>query len=150
MVTELLCWGKIMVDIWSKDKRSLVMRKIRGKNTRPEIAVRSLLHSLGYRFTVNGPKNRELPGKPDVVLPKYKTVVFVHGCFWHQHENCRFAYKPKSNKSFWNKKLRANIKRDRSNRKELESLGWKVIIVWECKIKDLIRHSKTPLSDSQH
>jgi len=134
-----------MADIWSKERRSQVMSKIRGKDTKPEIAVRSLLHSLGYRFTVNGPKNRELPGKPDIVLPKLKTVVFVHGCFWHQHEGCKFAYLPKSNKSFWMNKLLSNKKRDSRNIKELERMGWEVVIVWECEIRDLVREKRDPL-----
>lgn len=108
------------------------MGRIRSKNTKPELLVRSLLHHLGYRFTVNGPKNRELPGRPDIVLPKYRTVVFVHGCFWHRHENCKFAYTPKSRLQFWNDKFKANIERDRKNVADLETLGWQISVIWEC------------------
>ena len=84
-----------MADVFTPEKRSWLMSRIRGKNTKPELVVRSLLHRLGYRFTVNGPRNRELPGKPDIVLPRFRTVIFVHGCFWHRHKNCRLASTPK-------------------------------------------------------
>lgn len=124
-----------MVDIWSKDKRSEVMGKIRSKNTKPERLVRSLLHGMGYRFTVNGSQNRKLPGKPDIVLPKYKTIIFVHGCFWHRHKDCKFAYTPKTRVAFWTRKFEGNVVRVRAAWRALRKLGWKVITVWECKIK---------------
>ena len=109
------------------------MSRIRSSNTKPEMAVRSLLHCAGYRFRLH---RKDLPGKPDIVLPKYITVVFVHGCFWHRHEKCKYAYTPKSRIEFWEEKFKNNIERDKKNRKELESLGWKVIIVWECELSD--------------
>lgn len=107
------------------------MGRIRGSNTKPELIVRSLLHRMGFRFRVN---RRDLPGTPDVVLPKYSAVVFVHGCFWHRHENCPYAYIPKSRKKFWKHKFDATIERDRSNYSKLEEAGWTVHILWECDI----------------
>lgn len=121
-----------MVDKFSKETRSYVMSRIRGKDTKPEMLVRSYLFSRGLRFRKN---DRRYPGSPDVVLPKYNTVVFVHGCFWHHHEGCRYATMPKSNVEYWEKKLYGNVERDERNRKELEAMGWKVIIVWECQLK---------------
>ncbi len=125
-----------MADRISKEKRSWNMRQIKGRNTKPEILVRSVLHRAGYRFTVNGPKNKALPGRPDIVLPKYKTVIFVHGCFWHRHENCKRAATPKSNKKFWLEKFERNVKRDEKNLKDLKNLGWNVITIWECELKE--------------
>jgi len=121
-------------DVFSKSKRSEVMSKIRGKNTKPELAVRSILHRMGYRFRLH---RRDLPGCPDIVLPKYKTVIFVHGCFWHRHPKCKYAYNPKSRKTFWQKKFRQNVEQDKKVRKKLTRLGWKVIVIWECEIKNL-------------
>ena len=118
-----------MVDRISAEHRSWNMSRIRATNTRPELAVRSLLHRLGYRFRLH---RSDLPGKPDIVLPKHKTVLFVHGCFWHRHANCRFASAPKSRTEFWNAKFARNIERDVEIRRSLRRLGWKVIIVWEC------------------
>jgi DNA mismatch endonuclease (patch repair protein) len=109
------------------------MSRIRGRNTSPELKVRSLLHRLGYRFRVNRP---DLPGTPDIVLPRYRTVVFVHGCFWHRHPGCRFAYTPKSRIAFWKKKFRENVSRDRRKRRALEKLGWNVLTIWECQTRD--------------
>jgi DNA mismatch endonuclease (patch repair protein) len=93
-----------------------------------------MLHRLGYRFTVNGPKNRSLPGKPDIVLPKYRTVIFVHGCFWHGHENCSKFRMPKSRRAFWKKKIVGNRARDLRNEDELSDMGWRVVTVWECRL----------------
>ena len=109
------------------------MSAIKSKNTKPEIAVRKLLHSMGYRFRLH---RKDLPGSPDIVLPKYKTVIFVHGCFWHRHENCKYASTPKTRKEFWNKKFNDNILRDKKNLEILSSLGWKIIIIWECEIRN--------------
>lgn len=109
-----------------------MMSRIRGKDTGPEKKVRSLLHRMGYRFRLH-PKN--LPGKPDIVLPKYRTVIFVHGCFWHRHRGCKYAYTPKSRKEFWQKKFQENIERDKRENKALKSLRWKVIIVWACELE---------------
>ena len=105
------------------------MSRIRGKNTVPEKQVRSALHRAGYRFRLH---SKQLPGRPDVVLPKYCTVVFVHGCFWHRHKGCRYAYTPKSRVAFWKAKFDSNVERDRRNVRELRRLGWKVVKVWEC------------------
>ena len=109
------------------------MSGIRGKDTAPEFAVRRFLHKLGlrYRLHVNN-----LPGKPDLVFSKYKTVVFVHGCFWHQHQNCKFATKPKTRAEFWESTLSQNSSRDRENEKQLINSGWNVIVVWECQLRD--------------
>ena len=115
------------------EQRSRNMSAIKSKNTKPEIAVRKLLHSMGYRFRLH---RKDLPGSPDIVLPKYKTVIFVHGCFWHRHENCKYASTPKTRQEFWNKKFNENINRDKINQENLSSKGWKIIIVWECEIKD--------------
>ncbi len=124
-----------MVDIWTPEKRSWVMSRIRGKNTKPERTVRALLHGLGYRFTVNGPRNRRLPGKPDIVLPKHQTIVLVHGCFWHGHEGCKHFRLPKTRVAWWREKIRANRERDARNLAALEALGWNVVIVWECRVR---------------
>ena len=105
------------------------MSRIRSKNTGPEKSVRSMLHRMGFRFRLHV---AGLPGRPDIVLPKYRTVILVHGCFWHRHPGCKYAYTPKSRKAFWQKKFEANLKRDERVMAELRALGWKVIIVWEC------------------
>ena len=120
-----------MADIWSKKKRSEVMARIRGQDTKPEILLRSLLHRAGFRFRKNV---RALPGCPDIILPKYKTVIFVHGCFWHGHSGCRDFVWPKTRKSFWREKILGNRKRDETNRKKLEKAGWRVVEVWECDV----------------
>lgn len=120
-----------MVDRLTKEKRSWNMSRIRGKNTKPELIVRSMLHRMGYRFRLH---REDLPGKPDIVLPKYKTVIFVHGCFWHRHKKCKYAYNPKSRKTFWQKKFNENVKRDRKRQNELKRLGWRVIVIWECQV----------------
>lgn len=126
-----------MPDKISPLHRSWVMSRIPSRHTKPEMVARSLLHHLGYRFTVNGSKNRQLPGKPDIVLPRQQTVVFVHGCFWHRHPNCKTATTPKSNRKYWLQKFARNVERDRKNVKALAELGWQVIIVWECELKNL-------------
>lgn len=109
------------------------MSRIRSGDTRPEKAVRSLFFRLGYRFRLN---RRDLPGKPDLVLPRYKLAVFVHGCFWHRHEDCRFAYTPKSRQEFWTAKFRDNVARDYRVHDELTAIGWRVMVIWECELKD--------------
>ena len=115
------------------EQRSRNMSAIKSKNTKPEIKVRKVLHSMGYRFRLH---RKDLPGSPDIVLPKYKTVIFVHGCFWHRHENCKYASTPKTRQEFWEAKFQENINRDKLNQENLSSKGWKIIIVWECEIKD--------------
>ena len=121
------------VDKLTKEKRSWNMSRIRGKDTKPEIIVRSILHKNGFRFRLN---RKDLPGKPDIVLPKHQSVIFVHGCFWHRHSRCRFAYNPKSRVKFWQNKFSRNVERDRFVKKELKKMGWKVIVVWECELKN--------------
>ena len=112
--------------------RSWNMSRIRGTDTKPEVLVRSMLHRAGYRFRKNV---STLPGKPDIVLPKYKTVIFVHGCFWHRHKGCKDATTPKSNKTFWKKKFERNVSNDRKHVRDLKKLGWKVVAVWECETR---------------
>jgi DNA mismatch endonuclease, patch repair protein len=125
-----------MVDRISPEQRSWNMSRIKGKNTKPELIVRSHLHKMGFRFRLH---RKDLPGKPDIVLPKYKTVIFVHGCFWHRHKNCKYAYNPKSRKKFWREKFEGNVERDKRNRKELSSLDWKAAVFWECQIADHVK-----------
>jgi DNA mismatch endonuclease (patch repair protein) len=105
------------------------MSRIRDRDTTPERIVRSALHSVGYRFRLHP---SQLPGRPDIVLPKHRTAIFVHGCFWHRHKNCRFAYTPKSRVAFWSEKFRRNVERDHENKAALRKLGWRVVTVWEC------------------
>lgn len=120
------------MDNRSKEARSKNMAHIPSKNTKPEEAVRKYLFSKGFRYRKNV---SYLPGKPDIVLPRYKTVVFVNGCFWHGHEGCRWFVPPKTNSDFWNAKFKYNIERDRKNYSKLEEMGWKVLVVWECEIR---------------
>jgi len=122
-----------MTDHISKEKRSWNMSRIRSKNTRPELAVRKYLYSNGFRYRLH---NRKLPGKPDITNQSKKTAVFVNGCFWHQHEGCKRATIPKSNKSYWLPKLENNVARFKNNTDKLLDMGWKVFIVWECETKD--------------
>ena len=124
-----------MADTLSKSRRSWNMSRIQSKNTKPEQMVRSLLHRAGYRFTINGPLNQKLPGKPDLVLPKLNTVILVHGCFWHRHEGCKYAYTPKSRKDFWEKKFKQNQARDKIVEEKLKAKGWNIFVIWECEIK---------------
>jgi len=128
-----------MTDRISKERRSWNMSQIRAANTRPEMVVRSVLHRLGYRFRVH---SRKLPGRPDVVLPKWRTVVQVHGCFWHRHSGCKFAYTPKSRLRFWTRKFTENIERDLRTMRQLRELGWRVVTVWECQVCDPERLAK--------
>jgi len=121
-----------MADVFTKSKRSEVMSRIKGRNTLPERLVRSMLHRMGYRFRLH---RKDLPGKPDIVLSRYKTAIFVHGCFWHRHKDCRFAYTPKTRTDFWLKKLESNAIRDQQVKADLERLGWRVITVWECELR---------------
>ena len=127
-------------------ERSKNMAAIKSKNTNPEIKVRKLLHSMGYRFRLH---KKELPGSPDIVLKKYKTVVFVHGCFWHRHKECKYASNPKTREEFWNKKFLSNIERDIKVRERIKAAGWKSIVVWECELKDIQKLKKRliPLFD---
>ena len=122
------------MDVFDKEKRSRVMSKIKDKNTKPEVLVRSVLHRMGYRFRLHG---KDLPGKPDIILPKYKKVIFVHGCFWHGHEGCDKSKRPSANREFWDKKLDKNINRDQKNIAELNKYGWETLIIWTCETKDI-------------
>lgn len=126
-----------MRDRLSKERRSWNMSRIRGKDTKPEMVVRSLLHRMGYRFRLHA---KELPGRPDIVLAKHKTVIFVHGFFWHRHRGCKNCTTPTHRRQWWLKKLEGNGARDRVNRRRLRELGWRSVVVWECeteRLKDL-------------
>lgn len=135
------------MDIYDEKKRSEIMGYIRNSNTKPEILVRKTIHALGYRFRLH---RKDLPGKPDIVLPKHKSVVFVHGCFWHHHRGCKKSALPKSNVVFWKQKIMANVKRDQRSIADLRKLGWKIIIVWECEInsQNLSAKLKTALEEN--
>ena len=122
-----------MADSLSAQARSNNMSKISGKDTKPEITVRSFLHRKGFRFRKN---LKKIYGNPDIVLKKYTTIIFVDGCFWHRHRGCKYASTPKSRKDFWKKKFRDNIQRDRNVNSTLKKEGWKVLRIWECEIKD--------------
>lgn len=121
------------MDIYSKQKRSEIMSLISGKNTKPEIVIRKIAHSLGYRFRLH---KKDLPGKPDIVFPKYKKVIFVNGCFWHSHKNCKRSKLPTTNAKFWKEKIEGNKKKDKSNYIRLKKLGWDYMVIWQCEIKD--------------
>jgi DNA mismatch endonuclease, patch repair protein len=121
-----------MTDVFSKEKRSWIMSRVKGRDTKPEILVRSLIFRMGFRFRLH---RRDLPGTPDIVLPRHGKVIFVHGCFWHGHKNCPRSKRPTTNENFWNNKLDGNIKRDKRYRGELRRLGWKPLVVWECETK---------------
>ena len=121
-----------MVDIVDNETRSRMMAGISSKNTKPELSLRSALHKRGFRFRIH---DRRLLGKPDILLPRYRAVIFVHGCFWHRHRGCRFAYTPKTRSEFWIAKFKGNVNRDVRNRIELLTLGWRVATVWECALK---------------
>ena len=108
------------------------MSRIRGENTKPELAVRSILHRMGYRFRTS---DKALPVKPDIVLPKYRAVIFVHGCFWHRHPGCKYTYTPKSHLDFWSRKFEGNVMRDKNNLSLLKNAGWLPLVVWECEIR---------------
>ena len=125
-------WFNPVVDSLTPEERSKLMGKIRGKNTKPELLVRSMLHRAGYRFSLH---RKDLPGKPDIVLRKYNTVVFVHGCFWHRHKNCKIASTPKSNVEFWQAKFDRNVANDKKHTRKLREMGWHVLTVWECELK---------------
>lgn len=122
-----------MTDRIDQKRRSANMAAIKAKHTGPEVSVRKALHAKGFRFRLH---RSDLPGRPDVVLPKYRVALFVHGCFWHRHQGCADASIPKSNTEFWLTKLNGNVSRDKRNREELIALGWRVYVVWECELKN--------------
>lgn len=121
-----------MVDVVDPATRSRMMAGIRGKDTRPELLIRRALHRAGFRFRVH---DRRLPGAPDLILPKYRSAIFVHGCFWHRHDGCRYTTMPATRAQFWEQKFSRNIARDRENRAALNALGWRVLVVWECGVR---------------
>lgn len=121
------------MDVVDRATRSRMMSGIRGKDTKPELAVRRFLHAHGYRFRLH---RRDLPGRPDIVLPRLKVCIFVHGCFWHRHTDCKYAVLPKTHVDFWTEKLESNVNRDRKVMQELGSIGWCVLTVWECELKN--------------
>jgi DNA mismatch endonuclease, patch repair protein len=121
-----------MADKISPDRRSKNMRAIRARNTKPELAVRSAAHRMGYRFRLH---RRDLPGKPDIVFPGHRKIIFVHGCFWHHHSKCVDGRFPKTSKTYWRQKILGNVERDKKQIKQLTSIGWKVLVIWECQIK---------------
>lgn len=121
------------MDIVDTATRSRMMSAIRGKDTLPEMVVRRFLHGLGYRYRIH---RKDLPGKPDLVLPRLKVCIFVHGCFWHRHPGCAFATTPKTRPEFWNEKFQKNVARDLANIGALDAAGWRVLIVWECELKN--------------
>jgi DNA mismatch endonuclease (patch repair protein) len=130
-------------DIFDPVKRSDVMSRVRSSNTKPERIIRSLLHRMGYRFRLH---RRDLPGSPDIVLPKRRAIIFVHGCYWHQHAGCKKGTIPKQNSEFWSEKLTGNVRRDLETRKMLRSLGWRVLVIWECETKGKVEKLSRGLS----
>lgn len=128
-----------MIDTLAGERRSALMKKIRRADTTPEMIVRRLLHRLGLRFRL---QRRDLPGTPDIVLPRFSTVIFVHGCFWHRHDRCPKSTTPSTRREFWEKKFFANVTRDQVKQAELLALGWRVIIVWECETHDTVALSR--------
>ena len=121
-----------MADTLTPAQRSEMMARIQGRDTKPELQVRSILHRMGYRFTLD---NRGMPGSPDIVLPRYDVAIFVHGCFWHRHAGCKYATTPKTRRSFWNAKFQANTARDRRVTAALRRDGWRVWTIWECQLR---------------
>ena len=121
-----------MVDVHSKKVRSYNMSKIKGKNTKPEILVRKFLFSNNFRYRLH---YNALPGKPDIVLPKFKTVIFINGCFWHKHQNCKYFVVPKTRTDWWLKKINGNVEKDNKNYIALKEMSWNIIVIWECELK---------------
>lgn len=121
------------MDIVTRERRSSIMARIRGRDTKPELAVRRAAHAIGYRFRLH---RRDLPGSPDMVFPARRKVVFVHGCYWHRHPRCRLAYTPKSNVTFWTTKFDRNVRRDEEAQTRLLELGWDALTIWECQTAD--------------
>lgn len=121
------------MDSLTQERRSWNMSRIRGKDTGPEVSMRSMLHRHGFRFRL---QEKKLPGKPDIVLPKFKTAIFVHGCFWHRHEGCKYCYTPKSRNEFWNSKFQRTVQRDAEQMEAVSEAGWLPVVIWECEIND--------------
>jgi DNA mismatch endonuclease (patch repair protein) len=129
-----------MTDVFTRQKRSQVMSRIRGKDTKPEIVVRRYLHGLGFRFRQH---KKGIPGRPDLWLPKYNAAIFVNGCYWHRHPGCKLAYTPKQNRTFWEEKFESNVVRDKENLSALKAQGIRVLVVWECQLKSKATCQKT-------
>lgn len=125
-----------MADVHSKETRSYNMSKIRGKDTKPELIVRKFLHSQGFRYRIHV---KDLPGKPDIVLPKYKTVIFIHGCFWHGHTGCKYYVIPKTRTEWWSDKINKNKTKDQTSNQNLKDAGWNIIEIWECDLKKSVQ-----------
>lgn len=125
-----------MADVHDKETRSYNMSRIRSKDTKPEEIVRKYLFSRGLRYRKN---DKRYPGHPDIVLPKYKTIVFVHGCFWHRHKGCKYCTTPSSNVDFWQRKFQKTTERDAKEQQQLEEMGWQVVVIWECQLKKSVR-----------
>ena len=123
----------LMTDIFDGKKRSEIMSRIRGRDTEPEMIVRRIAHGLGFRFRLH---RRDLPGSPDLLFPRYRAVIMVHGCFWHRHPGCKYASSPKTRVRFWEDKFEGNVVRDRRNEEALHELGWRVMVIWECETRD--------------
>ena len=134
-----------MTDILTPEKRSWNMSRIKGKDTKIEVMTRKFLFQNGFRYRKN---DKRYPGKPDIVLPKYKTIVFINGCFWHRHDNCKLATLPKTRTDYWEKKLNRNVENDKKNIKLLEDDGWRVITLWECKLKADFKGEMSKLIES--
>jgi DNA mismatch endonuclease (patch repair protein) len=126
-----------MADVHDKETRSYNMSRIKGKNTKPEMLVRKFLHAHGFRYRLHV---KNLPGKPDIVLPKYKTVIFVHGCFWHGHEGCKYFVVPKTRTEWWLNKINGNVENDQKAETALKNRGWRIIALWECQLKPSTIH----------
>ena len=122
-----------MADIVDSERRSEIMSKIKGRDTAPELVVRRIAHGLGLRFRLH---RKDLPGRPDLVFQKHQLALFIHGCFWHRHGGCRYAYTPKSRIAFWTEKFARNVARDRRNEEKLRNLGWRVMVIWECETRN--------------
>ena len=137
--------SKFMPDKLTREQRHRCMASIRGRDTKPEMTVRRWLHSRGFRYRVNV---KGLPGSPDIVLRKYRTVIFIHGCFWHGHEGCRYFVLPKSNTEFWTQKIERNRERDLERRAQLKRMGWHTIVIWECQLKPKTREAT--LTELEH
>lgn len=125
-----------MADVFTDEKRREIMSRIHSKDTKPELLIRSELHKLGFRFRLH---NKNLPGSPDIVLNKFRTVIFINGCFWHGHKNCKYSSLPKTNSQFWKEKILKNIERDKIAKKQLRSQGWHIITVWTCQLRNSIK-----------
>lgn len=129
-----------MTDVFTKPKRSDVMSKIRGKDTKPEMIVRSYLHQAGFRFRLH---KKGVPGRPDLWLPKYNAAIFVNGCYWHRHRDCKYAYTPKQNRDFWQQRFDSNVVRDKENLATLRTLEVRVLVVWECQLNSVTNCERT-------